>query len=422
MNSKPLQNIIQGGIALYNESPITKKNVQTLYQSKRPFYLYTSKEMAKLGKDAFAEPLNLKLLSKNLPSVSIGSPVYYHKLQVGEVSDLRLHNSNLMQTSININAKFKHLISKKTVFWNISGFEIDAGLSGIKVNAESLLALATGGIALEFSPSATSNITSEGQYRLFDSYQQATQPPKQIILMYDDASDLKVGNKAKLKGLEVGEVSQLTLNQNNKVMVTLDIDPEYFDKVAKKGSRFWVVRSDISLSGAKNLSTLISGVFINIQAGDGEKNITFKGEHNAPILALHKTGLSIILVANNAGSTGITSPIYHRQIQIGEVIEKRLNDDASGVEIVINIYPEYVHLIRTNSIFWPASGFNLDIGITGASLKSTSLTSLIKGGINMSTPDDEALQPPSQAFSTFKLKSEFDEDWLQWKLKIPKSN
>ena len=89
---------------------------------------------------------------------------------------------------------------------------------------------------------------------------------------------------------------------------------------------------------------------------------------------------------------------------------------------MINIYHEYVHLIRTNSIFWPASGFNLDIGITGASLKSTSLTSLIKGGINMSTPDDEALQPPSQAFSTFKLKSEFDEDWLQWKLKIPKSN
>ena len=422
VNSKPLQNIIQGGIALYNESPIIKKNVKTLYKSKRPFYLYASKEMAKLGKDAFAEPLNLKLLSKNLPSVSIGSPVYYHRLQVGEVNNLRLHDSSLMQTSIKINPKFKHLINKQTIFWNVSGFEIDASLSGIKVNAESLLSLATGGIALEFSPSTTSNITSEGQYRLFDSYQQATQPPKQITLIYDDASDLKVGNKAKLKGLEVGEVSQLTLNQNNKVMVTLDIDPEYFDKVAKKGSRFWVVRSDISLSGAKNLSTLISGVFINIQAGDGEKNIEFKGEHNAPTLAQHKTGLSIILAANNAGSTGITSPIYHRQIQIGEVTEKRLNNDASGVEIVINIYPEYTHLIRINSIFWPASGFNLDIGITGASLKSTSLTSLVKGGINMSTPDDEALQPASQAFSTFKLKSEFDEDWLQWKLKIPKSN
>ncbi|WP_160061303.1 PqiB family protein [Psychromonas sp. L1A2] len=422
VNSKPLENIIQGGIALYNESPITKKHIQTPFENKQPFYLYESKEMAKLGKDAFTDPLKVILLSKELPSVSIGSPVYYHKLQVGEVSDLRLHDSSLMQTSININAKFKHLITKQTIFWNISGFEIDAGLSGIKVNAASLLAVATGGIALEFSPSVTSNITSEGQYRLFDNYQQATQPPKQITLIYDDASELKVGNKVKLKGLDVGKISQLTLNKNNKIMVTLDITPKYFDKVAKQGSRFWVVRSDISLSGAKNLSTLISGVFINVEPGNGNKTIEFKGEHNAPLLAEHKTGLSIILTASNAGSTDISSPIYHRQIQIGEVTEKRLNDDASGVEIVINIYPEYAHLIRTNSIFWPASGFNLDIGITGASLKSTSLTSLIKGGINMSTSDNRELQPASQAFSTFKLQSEFDEDWLQWKLKIPKSN
>ena len=422
INSKPFQNIIQGGIALYNESPVTKTSINSSFKSKRPFYLYASKEMAKLGKDAFAEPLNIVLLSKELPSVSVGSPVSYHKLQVGEVSDLRLHDSSLMQTSIKINPKFKHLITDKTVFWNISGFEVDAGLSGIKVNAESLLAIATGGIALEFAPSATSNINSKGQYRLFDNFQQATQSEKQITLLYDDASDLKIGNKVKLKGLEVGNISQLSLNQNNKIMVTLDINPVYFDKVAKQGSRFWIVKSDISLSGAKNLTTLISGAFINVMPGNGSKKIKFSGENNAPLLAQHKMGLPIILTANNAGSTDISSPIYHRQIQIGEVTDKRLNNDASGVEVIINIYPEYTHLIRENSVFWPASGFNLDVGITGATLKTSSLISLVKGGINMSTPDDQDLQPKSKAFSTFKLQSEFDDDWLEWKLKIPNSN
>ena len=421
-NSRPLQNIIQGGIALYNESAVMKKTSKIAFKSKQPFYLYTSKAMAKLGKNAFSAPLNVSLLSKELPSVSVGSPVYYHKLQVGEVSDLQLHDSSLMQTSIKINSKFKHLITDKTIFWNISGFEVDAGLSGIKVNAASLVALATGGIALELSPAASSNKTSQGQYRLYDDYQQATQPPKQLTLIYDDANELKVGNKVKLKGLEVGEISQLTLDKNNKVVVTLDIKPNYFDKIAKQGSRFWVVRSDISLSGTKNLSTLISGVFINTVPGDGKTTVKFEGENNEPLLAQHKTGLSITLISNNAGSTEISSPIYHRQIQIGEVTDKRLNNDASGVEIIINIYPEYAYLIRTNSVFWPASGFNLDIGITGAALKTTSLTSLIKGGINMSTPDDQQLQPASKAFTTFKLQSESDEEWFQWKLKIPKSN
>lgn len=423
VNSKPLQNMLQGGIALYNRYPVTKDNHQKPSKKPLKFHLYASKEMAKLGKNVFASPHKVSLLSKELPSVSVGSPVYYHKLQVGEVSGLKLHNSGLMQTRLEINAQFKHLITDNTVFWNISGIKIDAGLSGVKVAADSLLTIAAGGIALELSPTKiNSNKTSDGQYRLFDSYQQATVPPKQITLIYEDAFDLKVGNKVKLKGLEVGEISQLTLSQNNQVMVTLDINPAYFAKVAKKGSRFWIVRSDISLSGAKNLSTLIAGVYINVSPGNGNKWVKFKGEGNEPLLAEHKSGLPITLLADNAGSTDITSPVYHRQIQIGEVISKKLNKDASGVEIVLNIYPEYSHLIRTNSIFWPASGFNLNVGITGAALKATSLTSLIKGGINMSTPDNKPLQPISKAFSVFDLQMEVEEKWLDWTLSIPNNS
>ncbi|TEW56145.1 MCE family protein [Psychromonas sp. RZ22] len=422
VNSKPLKNILLGGIALYNKYPPTKKNSKTPLKTNQLFHLYASKEMAKLGKNVFTAPLKVSLLSKELPSVSVGSPVYYHKLKVGEVSDLTLHDSGLMQTSLEVSAQFKHLITNKTVFWNISGFQVDAGLSGVKVNAESLLSIAAGGIALELAPSVKGNVTSQGQYRLFDSYQQATIPPKQLTLTYDNAFDLKVGNKVKLKGLDIGEISNLTLNKHNKIDVTLDIDAKYFAKVAKKGSRFWIVRSDISLSGAKNLSTLISGVFINVSPGTGNALTKFTGESHEPLLAQNKTGLPITLLADNAGSTDISSPVYYRQIQIGEVINKRLNSDASGVEIELNIYPEYAYLIRSNSVFWPASGFNLDVGITGAALKATSLTSLIKGGINMSTPDDEKLQPASKAFASFELQSESKNSWLKWKLKIPKSN
>ena len=327
-----------------------------------------------------------------------------------------------MQTSLKMNPQFKHLISDSTVFWNISGIKVDASLSGININTDSLLAIAAGGIALELSSKAIANKVSTGQYRLFDSFQQATNPPKQLTLTYDDAFDLKAGNKVKLQGLVVGEVNQLKLNKHNKVIVTLDIEPQYFNKIAKQGSRFWIVRSNISLSGTKNLDTLISGVFINVSPGKGNLMTSFKGETNEPLLAQHQTGLPITLLANNAGSTDISSPVYHRQIQIGEVIDKRLNSNASGVEIIINIYPQYAHLIRTNSVFWPASGFNLDVGITGAALKSTSLSSLLKGGINMSTPDDQKLQPASNAFSSFKLQIEIEDEWLQWKMKIPNGN
>jgi len=419
VQTKPLQNIIQGGIALYNDQPIKQpSDIQDSDKLER-FHLYANKEMAKLGKNIFTRPINVTLLSKELPSVSIGSPVYYHKLQVGEVNTLQLHNSGLMETGLEINPQFKHLIKDNTVFWNISGIEIDAGLSGIKVNTDSLLAIAAGGIALELVTGVTGNQDSQGQYRLFDNYQQAVSPAKQITLIYQEAFDLKVGNKVRLKGLEIGEISQLSLNKDNEVTATLDIKADYFPKIAKQGSRFWIVRSDISLSGAKNLSTLVTGVFINVSPGTGAEMVSFAGEEAAPQLAAHKVGLPIVLTAINAGSTEIASPVYHRQIQIGSVIDKQLNDDASGVRITLNIYPEYSHIVRQNSVFWPASGFNLDVGITGAALKATSLTSLIKGGINMSTPDDEELQPVSKAYTVFPLQRELNDEWLEWELKIP---
>jgi len=429
VNSKPLQNIIKGGVALFNKkavtTPVNKKTVtpqggKTSLTSNQFFHLYPSKEAAILGKNIFSTPLTVAVLSDELPSVSVGSPVYYHKLQVGEVSRLRLHESGKMETILDIHPQFKHLITDKTVFWDVSGLQINAGLSGVEINADSLLAIAAGGIALEISPATTNNKVNTQQYRLFKSYQQATQPLKQITLRFAQADNLKVGNQIKFKGLVVGHISALGLSKQNNILATVDIEQAYFNQVAKKGSQFWIVSSDISLAGAKNLSTLVSGAFINVSPGNGQRTTDFIGEMKAPLLAQEKAGLPITLSATNAGSTNVGSPLYHRQIQIGEVIDKRLNAQSNGVEIIVNVYPDFMYLIRQNSVFWKASGFNLDVGITGASLKTTSLTSLVKGGINMSTPDNTSLKPASHAFDRFRLRAEGQQDWLQWKLTIPK--
>ena len=420
VQTSPLENILSGGIALYNSQPVKKSTKVTTFNEKQLFHLYPSKEMAKLGKDVFSKPLTVSLLSQQLPSVSEGSPVYYHKFPIGEVSSFAIDNSALIRIDLKIKRQYKHLINDNSVFWNVSGFNVDAGLSGIKINAESLLSIANGGIAVELGSEDISNRYANGLYKLFDSYQQATQQSQTITILFDRAYDLQIGSKLRLKGLVIGEIKELNLSKENKVQAIAELQPQFRKQVARQNSRFWIVRSELSLSGAKNLSTLITGVYLNVTPGNGRYTTKFIGEANPPVVALDKMGLPIILQADNAGSTDIGSPVYHRQIQIGEVVDKQLASDASGVEITINIYPQYAHLIRENSIFWPASGFNLDIGVTGAALKATSLTSLLKGGISMSTSDTEALQPASKAYSRFKLKKEMQKNWLKWKLAIPK--
>jgi paraquat-inducible protein B len=419
VQTTPFEQMVSGGIGLYNPSNIKKNSKAVPLDKDQRFRLYPSREMAKIGRNVFSAGYNVSVLSKLLPSVSEGSPVYYHKFPIGKVVKLSIDKSGLMRTKINIDSQYKHLINRHSVFWNTSGISITGGLSGIKVETDSLLSIAAGGISVDDGRPEINNRFKDGAYKLFANRDQATEIPHQLTLIFDLAYDLKEGSQIRLKGLVIGEINSVKLNENNKVEATANIKDAFAEQVLRENSRFWIIKSDLSLSGAKHLSTLISGVYINVQPGKGNKQSRFEGESDAPVMDTQKIGLPIIMLADNAGSTDIGSPVYYRQIQIGEVTGKKLVKDTSGVEISLNIYPKYRHIIRTNSIFWPASGFNLDIGITGASLTSTSLTSLIKGGISMSTPDDEELQPEAASYQRFNLKKEMNEAWLKWKLAIP---
>lgn len=419
INSLPLQNIVNGGIGLYNKIPIIQKSKQKHLQNPIKFRLYPSMSMAKLGKKVFSPPKSIILISKVLPSVIPGSPVYYHKLPIGKISSFTIKKPSMIRTTLLIKSEYKYLINNKSIFWNVSGVKINTGLSGVKIQAQSILSIVSGGIAVDEGNNNIKNRFNDGTYKLFDNFEQATQKSTEITLTFDQAYALKIGSQIRLKGLTIGKITALTLNKNNKVEASLQIDQKYAKKIARKGSRFWIIRSEISLSGTKNLSTLISGVYINVLPGNGDTTIKFKGEGGAPKLKTENVGLPIVILAVNAGSTSIGSPVYHRQIQIGEVTEKKLTKNSSGVKIILNIYPQYAHLIRTNSIFWPASGFNLNVGITGMSLKSNSINSIIKGGLNMSTTDKEPLQPEAHAFTKFKIKKEIDPAWLKWQLAIP---
>ena len=351
IKSAPIESMMSGGIGLYNKLPLTNKSKQKQLKKSIKFRLYSSLSMAKLGKKVFTPDEFISLTSKVLPSVTKGSPVYYHKFPIGTINSFTINKSGLMHTTLLIKGQYKHLIDKKSIFWNVSGLTVNAGISGVKIKAESLLSIAAGGIAVDQGNKNIKNRFKDGTYKLFDSFAQATQKPTNITLTFDQAHDLIVGSQVRLKGLAIGTITALTLNKNNKVEVSIQLAEKYSEKVARKGTRFWIIHSEVSLFGTKHLSTLISGVYINVQPGTGEKTTTFKGEISAPRLKNEEVGLPLVLLAVNAGSTDIGSPVYHRQIKIGEVVDKKLTKNSSGVKIILNIYPQYSHLIRTNSIF-----------------------------------------------------------------------
>ena len=77
-----------------------------------------------------------------------GSLVYFRKIPVGRVYDYAINPNNQGVTiDVLVERRFTNLVKKGSRFWNVSGVKADVGLSGAKVQLESLSALVNGAIA-----------------------------------------------------------------------------------------------------------------------------------------------------------------------------------------------------------------------------------------------------------------------------------
>jgi paraquat-inducible protein B len=94
--------------------------------------------------------LGLVLETNQLNSLDIGSPVYYRRVKVGEVTGYDLaYNFKDVLVYVTIEERYAPLIRENTKFWNASGVEVTGGVfSGITVSTQSFEALMAGGIAL----------------------------------------------------------------------------------------------------------------------------------------------------------------------------------------------------------------------------------------------------------------------------------
>ena len=73
---------------------------------------------------------------------------------------------------------------------------------------------------------------------------------------------------------------------------------------------------------------------------------------------------------------------------------------SDRVMIAMRISKRYQHLVRNNSVFWLASGYSLDFGLTGGVVKTGTFNQFIRGGIAFATPPGTPLAPKAQEGST----------------------
>ncbi len=204
-----------------------------------------------------------------------------------------------------------------------------------------------------------------------------------IEISFTNASDI-IPNQTqiRLKDVHIGGVTQVKLSDDLKtVKVIAEVDRD-ISKHLSEHSRFWVVTPRISATGVSNLGTLISGVYIVMDPGEpGRYTTKFNGLESPPSFQSDDKGTQFVLQAKELGSLDIGSPIYYRQVRVGEVTSYKLSDNNNHVDVNIFIRAPYNSIIQTRSRFWNVSGFGVTVGADGVKAQMASVASLISGGI-----------------------------------------
>lgn len=280
----------------------------------KSYPLYQSERLATLAAETAKGFARFTLVADELPPVSEGSPVLYRNMQVGEVTSYALTASGVT-LSLNIENKYRHLVTQKTVFWNRSGVEVEAGLSGVKITASPVATLIKGGVAFDDIDGVSNK--QNGRFKLYSSLKDARNFGQEIQLTASDARALAVGTEIRYQGIAIGKITAITPNfDKGNVNISARLFPQFADVIARAGSYFWIVKPKLSLTETKNLDSLLSS-YISVTPGKGIKQQTFK-LGSAELL---DSGLTVVLESEKRNSISEGTPLLYRDIQVGQVVK-----------------------------------------------------------------------------------------------------
>ena len=177
------------------------------------------------------------LKTADLGSLDIGTPVFFRRLQVGEVASYVLDRDGRRFTvKIFVKAPYDQYVSPNTRFWQASGVDMQLSANGLSVQTQSLLSILIGGVAFETPaigpvlPAADANSVFPLYVTRAQAYEPPPRNPQTFELIFDQSvRGLEPGAPVELRGIKVGQVvnirSQIdakTLKFSAPVLIELD--------------------------------------------------------------------------------------------------------------------------------------------------------------------------------------------------------
>jgi paraquat-inducible protein B len=362
--------------------------------------------------------LVLVLTAAEVPDAREGAPLLHRGVAVGKILECGLEDDGGgVVVLARVNAPFKRLVNASTRFWSLPAATVSARPGGIDLGIGSLGRILNGAIAFDDFGSPGRQAREGDRFPLLADENSARATSAPFTIEFRDARGIEAGRTPICHlGVPVGMVESLRVGRDSAI-ATIRLEPG-LDFLRASDSIFSVIRPNVSLQGISGVDTLITGPYIECVPGSSKTLASsFKGRSLPDAGSIPADGLRVLL------KTGVTAvqtgaSVYYKGIPVGTVTAKNLSKDGAAVLLEATIGRDFERLVRTDSVFWDASGLEASFGFVKFKIESGPLSAPV-GRIVFATPPTSPPAPRAVNGTEFTLAPKPRPEWEKWSPSFP---
>ena len=393
-----MASLIAGGIKF------TSPKGSPILRDKDAFFeLYSDKN------DMVCDLENITLIAQGGYNLDVDfNQVLFKGVNAGTIENVTYKpQSDKTYIEVKLKKEFRMLIEKGAYFWIVQPKASLDGVSGL-------------------------DAIMKGNYIVFEKSNEASIAKNKYILHTEPLglvgvdihlstpldSAVSKGSKVFYHSIEVGVIKNVELNIEKD---TLDIDMTIINKYASlinDTTLFYhlgAIEADISIEGlhvkASPLDSMLRGGISfdtkSMKASLHKKEFklydSFKEVQKKRYL--EGGGRYITLLAEDASSLSIGSPLLYDGFKAGEVTDISFDDESELLTFKLYVEKKFLKKINSTSRFFNSSALKIKAGLSGIDIELASATSLLSGSISFITPNKKASE--KSTFMLYETKEDF---------------